>query len=61
MATYKVEIVETLARTIEVQAEDLDDAIAKVEEYYYDEHIVLNSNDFAYVEFIPTEEFYSAD
>lgn len=46
MAKYKVEITEYLQRTIEVEANDENDALDKVESDYYNEKIVLSADDF---------------
>jgi len=42
----KVEITETLQRTVEVKAENGRDAIEKVKDMYRNEDIVLSSEDF---------------
>jgi len=47
----KVEIVETLSRTIEVDAEDEDSAYYTVKQQYQDGEIVLDSGDFLAVDF----------
>lgn len=51
MAKFKIEIEETLQRVVEVNANNLSDAIQKVEEKYKNEEYVLNENDFKGVEF----------
>jgi len=43
--TYKVEIGERLARTIEVDAKSMDEAMNIVNEKYYNEEIVLDAED----------------
>jgi hypothetical protein len=43
---YKIEITETLQKTIEVDADNLSDAISKVKELYYKEDIVLDYSDY---------------
>ncbi len=43
---YKVEITEYLQKTIEVEADNEDDALEKVESAYYNEEIVLSADDF---------------
>ena len=43
---YDVAIEELLVRVIEVEAESLEDAYYKVEALYYNEDIVLSSDDF---------------
>ena len=44
---YDVAIEEVLSRVIEVEAESLEDAYYKAEAMYYDEEVVLGSDDFA--------------
>ncbi len=46
MNKYKVEITEYLQKTVEVEADSVDAAVAKVEDDYKNEKIVLDSNDF---------------
>jgi hypothetical protein len=55
MRTFDVEIIETLARTITVKAQDEVDARDIVEEMYRGEEIILDSGDFVQVEFISTD------
>lgn len=43
---YLVEVVETLARQIVVEAEDADDAYMKTKEAYTSGQIILDSEDF---------------
>jgi flagellar biosynthesis regulator FlbT len=52
MATYKVVIVETLSRTIEVEADKAYDAVQIVKEMYNDEEYVLDADDLEAVEFM---------
>jgi hypothetical protein len=51
MRLFDVEIVETLARTITVKAEDEVDARNLVEEMYRGEEIILYPTDFVEVNF----------
>ena len=51
MKVYKVRIVETLERVVEVQAEDYIDARLLVEEMYRSSEIVLDADDFGGVKF----------
>ncbi len=46
MKSYKVEITETLRRTVNVEARDYDDAIGKVREAWRKSEIVLDADDF---------------
>lgn len=48
---YEVEVIETLARTIEVDADNVGDAVDKVRDDYNGENIVLDDTDYADVEF----------
>ena len=51
MATYKVMIVETLSRVIEVEASSEYYAMRVVKDMYHDEEITLDAGDFDAVEF----------
>ena len=53
MGLYKVRIIETLSRVVEVEVEDgyEMDALNVVEDMYRDGSVVLDSEDFDYVEF----------
>ena len=48
---YQVEICETSARLVEIEAESPEHAIEKITDRYYNEGIVLDANDFQDVEF----------
>ena len=48
---YKVRIIETLSRVVEVEAEDDMDALNTVEDMYCDSQIVLDSEDFDFVDY----------
>ena len=52
MGTFKIEVQEFLARVIEIDAKNVQDAFAKVQKQYKDEKIVLDYNDFVDVNFI---------
>lgn len=43
---YKIEITETLQRVVEVEADNLSNAILQVTRAYNDEEIVLDAMDF---------------
>lgn len=43
---YKIEITETLQRVVEVEADNLSNAIVQVTRDYNDEEIVLDAMDF---------------
>ena len=51
METFKIEIQELLARVVEVQAENIQEAFSKVNNQYKSAEIVLDYNDFAEVNF----------
>lgn len=51
MKKFTVEITETLQRQVEVEAEDDNEAISKVEEMYRNEEVVLDSGDYIDTEF----------
>lgn len=55
MRTFDVEIVETLSRTITVEALDEIEARELVEEMYRGEEIILDSNDFLEVKLISVD------
>lgn len=46
MSNFDIEVSETLARTISIEADSVDEAIAKVSQMYRNEQIVLDSEDF---------------
>lgn len=50
MKTYKIEVVETLAKVIEVCAKDMEAARNHVINQYESDEIVLDNNDFVDVE-----------
>ena len=52
MGTFKIEVQEFLARVIEIDAKNVQDAFAKVQKQYKNEKIVLDYNDFVDVNFI---------
>jgi len=56
MAKFNIEIVETLAKVIEVEAEDADSAKAKVIKRYKNEEIVLDSESILDVTFNKLKE-----
>ena len=51
MPEFQIEISETLSRIVSVDANDIDEAIQKVREQYYQSDIVLDSEDFISVDF----------
>ena len=53
--TYNVEIVETLCKTVEIEASSESEAILIAKERYYDEKIILMADDFLDVEFKTVE------
>ena len=46
MKSYKVEITETLRRTVNIEAHDYDEALCKVREAWRRSEIVLDADDF---------------
>lgn len=46
MKTFTISIEETLCRTIEITAENEEEAYRRAKAQYLGEHIVLNSDDF---------------
>ncbi len=53
METFKVEIQELLSRTIDIQAQNIEEAIEKVNKMYNSEEIVLDYDDLTKREIIP--------
>ena len=51
MKTFYISITETLNRIVEVHAEDSSEALQKAEDAYYNEEIVLDSDDFVDTDF----------
>jgi hypothetical protein len=56
MAEYKVVVVETLSRIIDVRASSEEMALKIVKDMYRDEDIVLDYEDFDEVDFITFED-----
>lgn len=52
MKKYKIEVVETLKRTIDVSANSPEEARQKVMDMYYDQEIILSGDDYYETEFI---------
>lgn len=48
---FKIEILETLSETIEIEAKDLNEAILKAKKMYNDEEIVLGEQNYVNTEF----------
>ena len=48
---YKVEITETLQKTVEVEADDIEDALLKVKHQYRKEEIILDDTSYIDTEF----------
>ncbi len=46
MNKFKIEITETLSKIIEVEADDIEEALERVETMYKEEKIILDSSDF---------------
>ncbi|HRO08498.1 MAG TPA: DpnD/PcfM family protein [Saprospiraceae bacterium] len=47
---YKIEIQEFLSRIIEIEAENIDEAVSKAKKMYRNEEIVLDSEDYVTTE-----------
>jgi hypothetical protein len=50
MTKYRVEIIETLSRTIETEAESEGDAVDHVRQMYRDCDIILDASDYVGIE-----------
>lgn len=48
---YKIEIIETLSKTVEIEAEDYTEAKNEVERMYNDEEVVLTADNHTNTEF----------
>ena len=51
MKKFKIEITETLQKTIEVESNNKEEAVHKVMKMYKNEEVILNYNDFIDVDF----------
>ena len=52
----KIEITATLQRVVEIEAENIDEAMNIAKEWYDDEMIVLDASDLTELKFAPYEE-----
>lgn len=52
MNTFKIEIRETLSTIVDIEAENLEDALTQIRKKYSEEEIVLDASDFIDVDFI---------
>lgn len=48
---FKIEIQETLSKTIEIEAKNLNEAILKAKSLYKDEEIILGEQNYVNTEF----------
>jgi hypothetical protein len=55
METFKIEVKETLSRTIEVEANSTEEALDKIKALYKNEEIVLDADDCIDTEFLELE------
>lgn len=51
MKEFKIEITETLQRTITIIAKDENAAINEARDLYFDEEVILDSNDYVDTDF----------
>ena len=51
MFKYKVEITETLQKTVEVEADNKEDAMHKVMKMYKNSEVILDDNNFVDLDF----------
>jgi hypothetical protein len=56
METFKIEVIETLSRIIEIKANSMDEAYLEAKEMYRNEEIVLDENDYIDTDFIEIED-----
>ena len=57
MKKYRIKVVETLSKVVEVEAENYDLAFEKVEEMVDCEEVVLTADGFEGREFYPVEDY----
>ncbi|MBO8460155.1 MAG: DpnD/PcfM family protein [Bacteroidetes bacterium] len=57
MRKYRIKVIETLSRVVEVEAEDYQAAYDKVEEMVDCEEVVLTADDFEDREYYPMEHY----
>ena len=56
MEIFKIEVQEFLSRIIEIEADNIDEAISTVKEMYQKEEIILDSEDYVSTEIEEYEE-----
>ena len=57
MKKYRIKVIETLSRIVELEAEDLSSAIDKVNKMIRSEEIVLSAEDFDGRDIYPAEDY----
>lgn len=57
MKKYKIKVIETLSKVVEVEAEDYVSAFEKVEDMVNCEDIILTADDFEGCEFYPEVDY----
>lgn len=55
MDTFKINIQEVLSRTIDVQAQNIEDAVSKANQMYHSAQVVLDYNDLSKRKIIPND------
>lgn len=55
MKTFKIEVQELLSRTIDIEAQNIQEAIVKVNQMYISEEIILDYTDLSKQDIIPFE------
>lgn len=56
MKKFKIKITETLQKVIEVEAENLTEAVGTVEDMWYGSDVILTADDFIQVDFSEFKE-----
>lgn len=56
MKKFKIKITETLQKVIEVEAENLTEAVGTVEDMWYGSEVILTADDFIQVDFSEFKE-----
>lgn len=57
MKKYRIKVIETLSRIVELEAEDLSSAIDKANKMIRSEEIVLSAEDFDGRDIYPAEDY----
>lgn len=56
MEKYEIEIIETLSKTVNIEAHSVSEAVRLVKEKYLNEEFILDETNYVDTEFIQTEQ-----